>query len=855
MTEIQTIKAIAKVAFEEKNYQKAFQTLWEAGVLDFVRFGDSQSGKSGNWFTASDSADFFWKCFVLQRDVFKELFGSDFSEQMLHNYFFKTVVISHDFEAKLAKEFPLIFVKAVRLSQVYLKLERIDYLCSLQIPDELRLHQKVWRKIYEIDQFIWQAIENELLELSKESLSDIISHCIIWIETIRFNAPTKDSIHHLASVYSFFIELILSKFPSKSVEKIDSEAFFYQRFLPLATTLHKEHRNIDALTTAKILNRISEWINFKECVVSPYSFDLDIQPKQENELLLFNLSPESRYNWLLNGARYEVNQLNYFIRGAVFVQYLEENNMTKIPGKTEKDIESNRKLAALKWSTILLLNDMGITSFVIGESDVAIDILLSPLLTYSYNRISRYELSLAHHSITSKNWLEAFIKQCMESMITGIRREPFLLMSKDEFKELNKSAIQNLSEKSAEQVTQLVSYAIKSEFGFNRFNVRYDVFKKPLLKIGDNLFCPMIFFASNIWFYSFAQEALTRFKTTKTERSETKVMETHLGEEIKQKGWAVKLLDDKEAGKMQGDVDIFVEDSDTLLYIQLKRTYFRINLKDTYYESVNTDKKAAYQLTQAELFFNKENPVFSSKKKPVKWIVSTSFENIGNCIDNCKKVNYFELLNAVKNPQIKSLNELIADVESDKNLKKMAFSVFDSELSEETRLIISETGVPLRMFETKEYRQSIFSDDEVKTEDYNALFNQAIELDKNGQKNDALILFEKCAAVNSNDAEVLGGLANTLADLKLYESAFPLFAKALELAPNDPYITRNYSIALMETGKLYDGLVIALKAFEKFPLLADTWMLFQGHFQKCMKMGLLSDEQIVELQTKWNSLN
>ncbi len=362
---------------------------------------------------------------------------------------------------------------------------------------------------------------------------------------------------------------------------------------------------------------------------------------------------------------------------------------------------------------------------------------------------------------------------------------------------------------------------------------------------------PMMFFSSNLWFYSFSQAALLQ----KTYRSETEKMENHFGDLIKLKKWNVKVINDKEAGELKGDVDIFVEDKDTLLFIQLKRTYFRLNLKDAYNETINTDSKAAKQLNEAEKYLEKENSIYYSKHKPVKWIVSTSFENIGNKINGCHKVNYFEFLNALKNPEIIKLSDLINELESDKNLKLFASSIFNAELPIEDRQIVSDVVKPLGIFESKCYKQFLFSDDEKETEKYNSIFNEAINMGSEGKQNDALILFQKCVSLHPNDGDAFGEIANILANMKIFENSFIAFRKALELLPNDPYISRNYSIALLEAGKYFDGLQLIIQLFEKFPMLGDMRFLFEKHFDQCLKYGLLELEEILHLQTKWNSLN
>jgi hypothetical protein len=62
----------------------------------------------------------------------------------------------------------------------------------------------------------------------------------------------------------------------------------------------------------------------------------------------------------------------------------------------------------------------------------------------------------------------------------------------------------------------------KSGDYFDRFNIRYDVFFKPFLKIGNYLFTPVIFLASNFVFFNVAQlglrQSTARFNRAKTNR-------------------------------------------------------------------------------------------------------------------------------------------------------------------------------------------------------------------------------------------------------------------------------------------------------------------------------------------------
>lgn len=144
------------------------------------------------------------------------------------------------------------------------------------------------------------------------------------------------------------------------------------------------------------------------------------------------------------------------------------------------------------------------------------------------------------------------------------------------------------------------------------------------------------------------------------------------------KGWEIKLPNKEEVELMKGDIDLIVEDSSATLYIQMKRPYFRLDFKEIYYESTNSDKKAAEQLNLAEKFLSVDNQIFTSKHNPTKWIVSTSYENIGKSIKGCLKVNYFDCIKLVNSSKIKTVKHLKQAIEGDLIIKEFAKSSWNN---------------------------------------------------------------------------------------------------------------------------------------------------------------------------------
>lgn len=844
------IKENARIAFDKGNCVDAFTILSELqSVNEFISYAEKSDPKTKkkNWF---QSCDCFWNDFILQNHIFVEFLKSESTTQLFYNYFKCYKKRVPEFEQKLASDYPKLFITAIRVNQVFLESGRIETLKTLKFDENFQIHQKVWQKIHEIEVSKWTEIEKELPNVLSFSLEDILSNCIIWLETNRFQHTEQQHVHLLGRVYSFFMELVLTNQPFKKMELKNNDEFF-KHFSKIFAQTQKNKNLVVESPVAKLLLKITSWINFQENVVAPYSFDLTIEPKQEDELVCFNSSPEAYYKWALDGIRYEVNQIKYSFRGDEMVECLEETNQLQIPGKTEGDIEINRKLAGIKYGTFLMLQDLSCLNFKLYNGKrINVQKVLEPLLTYSYNRLLRYEYPLQKFSNTSENWSDAFIKLTYEAIKTDIVREPYFYMSVDDYKKLNQEGLSGLTEDATNEVLELFRWIPQAKHIFNRFTHNYDVWQNPFVKIGDFLFCPMMFFANNSWFYSFAQQALFQ----QPDNRDIVNMENYLASVFSQKGWEVKLIGARESNLLDGDVDIFIEDENDLLFVQLKRTYFRTTLKETYLESINRDLNAAKQLNNAEKYLEKSNDIYKMKQKPSKWIVSNSFENVGCKIDGCTKINYFDLLETLQNTKIKKLKEFINHLEKDEILKAYTARAFQEDLPTVVTDLIAETIKPLAVFESKKYRTVIFSDDEKRTEEYNSIFNKAQELLEKANYSEATILFFKCLVLKPNDADVHEVIGNIFAVSKNYQASFEAFEHSLKLLPNDPFTTRNYAITLMEAGYYFDGLLKLIELCTVYPMLGDIRMLIQKNISQLLKHGKVSATEITELITKWDEL-
>lgn len=665
MTEIQKIKSDAKTAFDNCSDPLAFQTLWGLKSADdfisYIEKEDSRTNKK-NWFPISD---YFWTDFILQQEHFSELLSSLSAIQLLHHYFKSYGKCVHDFETKVAKEFPELFVKAIRVNQVFLQSERIEFLQSLELDEQFQIHQKFWKYCFQTDLELWKGIRIEFENVKQLPIDDVFCHLIIWLEIHRFDDSNKRLFYHLSKVYSFFIELTLSEYNLTNVQNLNSNDLF-NKFLKLTQSIYDGNDTLKNSSVSKSLELIFAWTNFYENTVVPYCFDMNFYPVQKNETFLIKESSKANAKWKKGELRYKANELYYDLFGSDMVEYLEKEEKLVIPGKTPSDIELNRDIEIRKWATAFILEDIQHGNFKFGKKEVHTEKLLMPLVGFSRNRFDRYEKNLDYYIQTSKSWYEAFLKLTNLASITDtdVQIDPFILITENDYKKLNGEVFSEISENHTGEVLKLFSFRKNGNSLFNRFQVKYNVWHRPFVRFDNLLFTPTMFFANNDWFYTFTELALRN-----SNKSISTKMEEYLALNFKEKGLKVRVINETETNEIEGDVDLFVEDNDTLLFIQLKRTKFRLNPEDVYNEIINVDLKASRQLNNAEHSLKIPNKVYDTKgKQPVKWIVTTSYENVGESINGCRKVNYFDVLYVLRTFEIKSLKDMIAYIETDEPL-------------------------------------------------------------------------------------------------------------------------------------------------------------------------------------------
>ena len=766
----------------------------------------------------------------------EDIIESNLLDDLLYDYFSKEKIHSETLEIKLSELFPENFVKAVRTTQVFLDTNRLTFFKNLPLLQKFKEHVMLWENLQKEELKLWNTISKESSELFKFEVDYVLSEVVFWLENERYSDNSQQKLTKLGTVYNFFIEFYLhsAKEPVNIVlEKCN------QTFHKLVFEKIKSNKIIDPKIHS-ILTAIRHWISFNEDVLQAYCFDLEINPLIENDCLYFVQNPKHYYKWKLDGLRYNKVSFDYQLKAQETISNLIIQNKLIIPGKTESDFEMNFDAAVKLKKIELFLHDATIPNYIHNGKKISIDRIFHGIITDATHKLYRYENNIEQFKSVSTDWFDNYLKIIALSVKNKIEILPYLLINKETYVALVKE-VTGISEEDTSLSFDILSYKTNKKKGFNRFNIKYNVWTKPFFKMGSSFFCPMLFFATNDSFFAATQMAIQHLNWNFSERKSTATeMEIYLGNTFEQKGYKVKVIEDKEANSVKGDVDIIIEDANTTLFIQLKRTYFRLLTKDAFNESVQSDKKASEQLNDAEISLKQENNIYNLKQKPVKWIVSTSFEGINTNVKGCRKINYFDLLFALENNKIKSLAELIAHLEKDRNM----ISLDDLENNLD---VLKDFGLPLKLKEPETFKQCVYHFK--KDTNYIEMLNKGISLySKNVIK--AIKILEQCAKINENDVTVYATLGNCYANLKEVTSMKKAFENALAIIPNDPYVKRNYALALIENESYYDGLIKLLELIEDYGYIEDVLFIFKSNFSTYKNR--LTIEERKAIQERYN---
>ena len=786
-----------------------------------------------------------------------------------------------EFEKIVAAKFPEVFVEKTRSCKAFLQPKRFDFYIKderLTIPKE---HLKTWKYLKDTENALWSKVEesfetfdveNKKMPTEAARFCSAMVEIIVWMEEKRWSEESLSSIEFRTSNSyrtSFRNKLsqksttnndcsvlqrpmsFASQFESTEMlnELLECYSLFVEKYIRdnrISVLALNEEETMDLFNkqllstvendvssvSQELFEAIFSWISFYNGILSTYCYNMNVKPilRTNGDLYLME-SAKDYYRWKLDGCRYDINRKAYF------------------------ELGKERKENAL----VLLLDDLCLDRIIWKEKEVDTTKVFQPVAELSMKTYDAYEKRVELIKFTievlgkTKTWGELYKE--IEKAKKNKEFCPFFIITKDSLFQLMKN--NDVQENMLEHYEKLFDDCFCFKFddkAFNRFKNRsYNVMDKPFLKVCPNVyFLPTLFFANNDWFYGSAEKILEMYDLVdkKYRKESTDRMEDLLSNLFKRHGFNTICNHDGDQRK-RGDVDITVEYKDTALLIQLKRTKLRQNLSEQYWETENTDNKAARQINNHEYK--------GDKKKVVRWYVTNSYENcLKEFVDeenktSCIKVNYFDLVftlgfldvmmqKMLDNPfpiypplgkealdemcqlkkELESLDGIIKYITEDRMIKGHS-NWKDAFLSRASGFSINGTLFPTIAEPCKAYEILLQTENADAYERLNSIVgNTKLDIDER------LMIAEELSLAIPDDYRVWDVLADIYTDKEDFDKAVECCKKALALLPNDPYLLRNYIVILYKEKKTHNLSVLNLSEEETKVvkiLLDEYWFL------------------------------
>lgn len=639
-------------------------------------------------------------------------------DELFHH--FNECVFQEFSEKNFAYEKPSRFVKAIRTSCAFLQSERYEFLQNIDLPESFSVHKIIWKHFYEWESEKSREIkclfEKYLAHLSgntEEKFCKALWDVLLWSNSLLIKGREPQWV---GGFYAFCMEMLLRN-PIFNDLEITDVAEFNKRF--------KDY--------------FEKGIVKKECFIKGVRFPFEVKDEvlqnchlfdsieeyidyTENTIKLYaydlSTSPQDLYGILLlkqkpmDYYRYFLSTQRYHAKNLRYQKY-------KFEQASNKDWREN------------FFGDLCCPEFMHNG------ILIRPIE----------------------------IASCLDGIAESAKEQLFVMFDGDSFKE----KFNGFSSLIADMFS--IDFRKKGGRGFDEKKISYKPFISPFIKLKDKWLCASFVFRYNDWMYNLAQksfEYLGKNENANRRTQNNRERENKIADLFRKANchWRVD-VNSHGNERESGDWDIKVEDEHHILLIQLKSPSLRIRLDEIYREYINSDLKAAKQLNDLTI---------ETVKTVSRWIVSTSYEKCLEEIDGCLKVNYFDLLWALRSKSNVELAEFMGHIANDGELRK--------ELEKFPELILpikSPNEIQNYLPVTDEGKQGLKEVNRVK------------ELYDKGNFDDALELLEKLLVQRPDDFVLLHLATDIYGHFRNYKRVSECYEKALNLMPNDAWTLRNYA--------------------------------------------------------------
>ena len=642
--------------------------------------------KNNEWITKGAVSDYFWKSYLPASRYFEEVMSGEQAINLLHHYFSKNREVSEALLQRLAKDYPQLLVKTIRLNRAFVNVHHRLSLMFLKgsTNNYLKYHFYVFYELGVQHYHLYSNFRRAVRGLSHDALTDVVHHIALWLEEKRHAVFQPDGFqfydlqHCTESIGLFFDHYAKVHAQALSAYSYTHQGGKESQDKVLEDCLRAYENNaLHEQAVWQCLDVGVDYWHFTTGIFNTYCFDLNYEVEQEGQELLLAPQSMSTYNaWHREGEKLEYWQRHYRDLCEDAIPY-PDGDSTKDRIQWEADVRVNTAFAVADHFSLL-------GSRARSVSTENLMLILSGFNSNAFGRFV-YPLDL-RYADKPANWLlevKAVLKT--EKAATLAR-----FMGPDDFDELFQGLDElSFSKESQRDVKLLLSADLLEAFRYDCFRPFVNLFGKPFVNVHGTCIAFNGIMGESEMMGSVLINLLDKNNKwrAKVQKAETEKIEEKLAGLFEKAGFKQvvfsKPYDEKKFGS-DGDLDVLVYEDGVLLCLELKRGKFRVLLDEIWDELRMGIQTASLQLDKAELLLQTHLPKLKedllkdlditeehfSQIRFYSFIVATSFENDHQLIRNKHlKISLFELEETLKGycsvKKKPALEELITELARD----------------------------------------------------------------------------------------------------------------------------------------------------------------------------------------------
>lgn len=642
--------------------------------------------KNNEWITEGAVSDYFWKSYLPASRYYEEVMSGEQAINLLHHYFSKNREMSEALLHRLAKDYPQLLIKTIRLNRAFVNVHHSASLVFLKdsTNNYLKYHYYMFYELGVRHYRLYSNFRRAVRGLAHDALTDVVHHIALWFEEKRHAVFQPDGLefydlqHCTESIGLFFDHYAKVHAQALSAYSYTHQEGKASQEKVLEDCLRAyENDTLHEQAVWKCLDVGVDYWHFTTGIFNSYCFDLNYEVEQEGQELLLAPQSMSTYNaWHREGAKLEYWQRHYRAVSEDGRAYpAQDDAKDRIQWEADVRIQTAHEVAGH-------FSLLGSRARSVSTEDLIL--ILNGFNSNAFGRCV-YPLDL-RYADKPANWLLE-VKAVLETEKAATLAR---FMGPDDFDELFQGLDEpSFSKESQRDMKLLLSVDLLEAFRYDCFRPFVNLFGKPFVNVNGTCIAFNGIMGESEMMGSVLINLLDKNNAwrAKVQKQETEKMEERLAGLFEEAGFKQvvfgKLYDEKNFGA-SGDLDVLIYEDGVLLCLELKRSKFRVLLDEIWDELRMGILTASLQLDKAELLLKAHLPKLKkdllkdlniteehfSQIRFYSFIVSTSFENDHQLIRGRHlKISLFELEETLKGyrsaKKKPTLEELITEISRD----------------------------------------------------------------------------------------------------------------------------------------------------------------------------------------------